>query len=306
MPPRTTRDKAKAIQLLRWGVERRMEFIEFRLFWEGRINRRDLIEKFGVSTPQASADMSQYQDIAPGNLHYDPRAKYYYPDKEFKPRFLNPDSDRYLANLLSMAAGILTSEESWLDSVPAYDVLPQPRRGIDPERLRRVVGAIRERLAIQVRYQSMNSPDPEWRWITPHSLGFDGYRWHARAFCHRSETFKDFVLSRIVSIRLTKPHEVNPEQDHEWQEMVDVKIGPHPGLTESQRKAIELDYGMKDGHMTVQVRRGFLYYFLKRFGLDIDPSARAPKDQQIILLNENRLLSCMPEPAEISRGTPNA
>ncbi|MEO5365488.1 MAG: WYL domain-containing protein [Magnetococcus sp. WYHC-3] len=283
-----------------------MEFIEFRLFWEGRINRRDLIEKFGVSTPQASADMGQYQDIAPGNLHYDPRAKYYYPDKEFKPRFLNPDSDRYLAKLLSMAAGILTSEESWLDSIPAYDVLPQPRRGIDPERLRRVVGAIRDKLAVQIRYQSMNSPDPEWRWITPHSLGFDGYRWHARALCHRSETFKDFVLARIVSIRLTKPHEVNPEQDREWHEMVEVKIGPHPGLTESQRKAIELDYGMKDGHMAVQVRRGFIYYFLKRLGLDIDPSTRAPKDQQIVLLNENHLLSCVPEPAEISRGIPNA
>ncbi|MEO5366942.1 MAG: WYL domain-containing protein, partial [Magnetococcus sp. WYHC-3] len=56
---------------LSWGVERRMEFIEFRLFWEGRINRRDLIEQFGVSVPQATVDFKQYQERAPDNLLYD-------------------------------------------------------------------------------------------------------------------------------------------------------------------------------------------------------------------------------------------
>ena len=40
--------------MLKWGVERRLEFIEFRLFWEGGVNRADLIEMFGVSVPQAS------------------------------------------------------------------------------------------------------------------------------------------------------------------------------------------------------------------------------------------------------------
>ena len=34
---------------MRWGVEKRMEFIEFRLFWDGGINRADIIGQFGVS-----------------------------------------------------------------------------------------------------------------------------------------------------------------------------------------------------------------------------------------------------------------
>ena len=33
---------------LRWGVEQRLEFIEFRLFWEGHVNRSDLMDQFGV------------------------------------------------------------------------------------------------------------------------------------------------------------------------------------------------------------------------------------------------------------------
>lgn len=289
MTSKESREDPKPGKDLRWGVERRMEFIEFRLFWEGKINRRDLIEQFGVSMPQASADFNQYQEMAPGNLVYDIRAKRYYPAKEFNPRFLKPDSDRYLANLLSMSSGIMTEDESWLATIPPYDVLPQPHRAIDPERVQRIVAAIRDGMAIQVHYQSMNAPEPEWRWITPHALAFDGYRWHARAFCHRSETFKDFVLARFCGFRLSKEHVLDPSEDREWHEIIDVRIGPHPGLTENQRKAIELDYGMKEGQLIVRVRRGFLYYFLKRLGLDIDPASRKPRDQQIVLLNRDEV-----------------
>ena len=39
---------------LRWGVECRLEFIEFQLFWEEQLNRSDLIEMFGIPVQQAS------------------------------------------------------------------------------------------------------------------------------------------------------------------------------------------------------------------------------------------------------------
>ena len=42
---------------LRWGIEQRLEFIEFRLFWEGHVNRSDLMDQFGVSVNQASTDL---------------------------------------------------------------------------------------------------------------------------------------------------------------------------------------------------------------------------------------------------------
>ncbi|MBF0213224.1 MAG: WYL domain-containing protein [Magnetococcales bacterium] len=284
-PPNLTRPGG----YLKWGVERRMEFIEFRLYWEGKINRRDLIEQFGVSLPQASSDFNRYQEMAPGNLVYDTRAKHYYPSDKFKLRLLNPDSTRYLANLLSISSGILSTGESWLATIPSYDVVPQPHRGIDPEKLRRVVVAIREGVALQVCYQSMSASEPEWRWITPHALAFDGYRWHTRAFCHKASTFKDFVLARIITIKGTKAQAINPQDDREWHEVVPVRIGPHPGLTESQRKAIALDYGMVDAEMVIPVRRGFLYYFLKRLGLDVDPNVRQPRHQQIALLNRDEV-----------------
>ena len=42
----------KKAKRMRWGVEKRLEFIEFRLYWEGGINRADITEQFGVSVPQ--------------------------------------------------------------------------------------------------------------------------------------------------------------------------------------------------------------------------------------------------------------
>lgn len=31
-------------ETVRWAMQRRLEFIDFRLFWDGRFNRRDLAE----------------------------------------------------------------------------------------------------------------------------------------------------------------------------------------------------------------------------------------------------------------------
>ena len=75
---------------LKWGVEHRLEFIEFRLFWEGSINRADLVEAFGVSVPQASKDLTLYQERAPGNMEYDTRGKRYVAAEKFVLRFLEP------------------------------------------------------------------------------------------------------------------------------------------------------------------------------------------------------------------------
>jgi len=39
----------------------------------------------------------------------------------------------------------------------------------------------------------------------------------------------------------------------------------------------------------IPVRRALLFYALKRLGLDTDPAARRPQDQQIVLLNSDRV-----------------
>lgn len=148
-----------------------------------------------------------------------------------------------------------------------------------------VVGAIRRSEAIEVKYRSLSSPEPRSRWIAPHAIGFDGFRWHTRAFCLNDDCFKDFLLSRILDIRGSRESETSADEDRDWHSEVTLEVGPHPELSETQAKVIALDYGMRGGKAKIKVRRALLYYALRRLGLDTDPTARKPHDQQIMLLN---------------------
>ena len=275
---------------LRWGVERKLEFIEFRLFWEGSVNRSHIIETFNVSVNQASTDLNRYIALAPDNMNYDKSARAYVRASVFKPLFLRPDASLYLSQVRSVAEGIVEKEDAWIGNLPAFDAAPSPARGIAPVVLRSIVTAIRRHEAIHILYQSMSAPDPEWRWIAPHALAFDGFRWHARSYCEKSEDFRDFVISRIIDVLQTRPAALQSIADSAWREIVELEIGPHPELSPNQKRVIELDYGMDDGKATILVRRALLYYALKRLGLDTAPSARRPQDQQIVLLNADDVL----------------
>lgn len=257
---------------MRWGVEKRLEFIEFRLFWEGGINRADIMEQFGVSTPQASKDLNLYEQEAPGNLVYDKSAKKYAASPKFKPIFLDPKADTYLSYLNREKASASVSGDTWLSVEPDVDVLPIPRRQVLPDVLRSVVAAINHNQALEIDYQSMSAknPDAKLRWVTPHAFGSDGFRWHVRAYCHIDEKFKDFILSRILKVKKVGDPGALPESDRYWSSSFQVTLIPNPELSQPQQDVIAHDYHMDKGKVEVEVRDALLYYFQKRLRLDLD------------------------------------
>lgn len=274
---------------LRWGVEQRLAFIEFRLFWEGHVNRSDLMDQFGLSVNQASSDLNRYIGLAPENMIYDKSARTYVRGLAFEPKFQPPDAARYLAQLRSVRENVLDLEDCWIANLPCHDAAPTPVRGVNAETLRKVVDAIRRSEAIEVKYQSLSHPEPRWRWISPHAIASDGFRWHTRAFCLKDDIFKDFLLSRILETRDAKDSPVSPEEDVDWNEIVTIEIGPHPSFSEAQSKVIALDYGMRGGKAKIKVRHALLYYALKRLGLDTFPASHRPQDQQIVLTNAHKI-----------------
>lgn len=272
---------------LNWGVERRLEFIEFRLFWEGGVNRSDIIEMFDVSVPQASKDLTLYQERAPQNAIYDKSAKRYVASPQFSPIFLKPDPDNYLSRLRAIGEGLTEPGQSWIANPPQMDIALTPRREVDAIVLRAVIDAIREHRSIEIYYQSMNPERANaiWRRITPHAFGYDGLRWHARAFCHLANKYKDFLLPRILEARnLGEPKGADIGDDL-WKDTFAVEIGPHPALTASQQAVVAKDYGMSHGVAILKVRYAMLFYVLKRLGLLGDATKSNPKTQHIVLLN---------------------
>jgi predicted DNA-binding transcriptional regulator YafY len=272
---------------MRRGVEERLEFIEFRLFWEGRINRSDLMDWFKISTPQASKDLSLYESEAPGNLIYDTSAKRYLAAPNFQAKFFKPDADNYLAQLRNVADHTVSADQTWLDALPEAEVMPIPHRRVSVQVLRSVTGAIRDKTSLDVCYQSMNEqrPGPMWRKISPHALGHDGLRWHVRAFCHLDKRFKDFLLSRCLDSGDEHEAGVSPKDDKYWNEFFSVVLIANPKLSADQQAVISQDYCMEYGQIAIQVRKALLYYFRKRLRLDVAEVLDDDREMPVVVLN---------------------
>lgn len=277
----------------RWGPDRRLEFIDWRLRWDGRINRGDLTAFFGISVPQASLDLARYLELAPANAIYDRSARVYVIGEAFAPLFPANDPGRYLNELLACSTGVLPPELSFLGWTPATGLAPSPGRAVPVEVLVPVLTALRERRQLQATYQSMSSAEPVARRLSPHALAFDGFRWHLRAYCHRREAFRDFVLARALTATVVPAAGVSGDDDSAWQQWVALVLGPNPALSVAARRVIELDYGMTDGRVELTCRRALLFYALKRLGL-LPGQEGPPEVQQIVLLNRDEVESLLP------------
>ncbi|RTL92720.1 WYL domain-containing protein [Ancylobacter aquaticus] len=270
----------------RWGVERRLELIEFRLFWEGGVNRSDIVDEFGVSVPQASKDLALYQDQAPQNLRYDRSQKRYFAAKRFRPKFIDLNAAAYLEKLAGQhaeGAGDVVATAL----APIADTLPLPRRNIDPDILRAILSVVREGRSLEIIYQSMSEqrPEPVWRRISPHAFASDGLRWHVRAYCHQDKKFKDFILSRCQEARAEDDPGALSADDVHWNTYFQVVLRPNSRLSKSQQDIIAQDFAMVDGEAVVPVRQSLLYYFNKRLRLDVADQFDDPREAPVVVKN---------------------
>lgn len=272
----------------KWSVEQRLEFIEFRLYWEGGIQRKDLTEQFGISVPQASKDIALYRETAPENLHYDSSLKSYTASDGFVPMFFTPNPERYLAQLSAIKNGTISLDETLFSTVTAADVLSVPARSISPNILRALNCAIRSKQAIEVEYISMSKTEDDqfWRCISPHSFCSDGMRWHVRAYCHESKMFKDFVISRFLNVGGFEEQGATKHEDEDWNKFITIRIMANPELSDIQRQVIETDFGMENGRSTIKVRHAMIWYFDKIMRFDIDRDMKIPRKTPVVIENE--------------------
>lgn len=244
----------------RWDARQRLEFIETAAWWRGLIRRSDLVNEFGISLPQASADLQAYLETNPGSLDYDLRAKTYVAAASMVPRLTHPVLRDAVRRLIPDRAS--TAAEP---SIVGYIDLPY--RSEPAETTKHLFRAVWQKKAIEVRYVSLNGGTETWRWISPHAFAHDGYRWHVRALCHRDQRFKDFVIGRMPEVREPVASSEITGPDHEWNTMVKIRLRPHRKLTDIQQRAIKLDFEMRQGLVTLEVRKSMLNYTLAYLGL---------------------------------------
>ncbi len=273
---------------MRWSVDQRLTFIETRLYWEGQINRKDLEKFFNISTPQASSDFKQYLAECPENMYYDASEKAYKITPEFHPKYISTDPEEYFYQL-KLAKDKHSGVTIFQGFIPDFQTMPSPQRSIQPDVLKAIIKAIREKQALEIQYQSMTERKPRWRWITPHAFGFDGFRWHIRCFCHQHKDFRDFVFGRILSLGETRPHLINVNEDSFWHETITFQIIPHPDLSETQKTVIAREYDMKNDRLNFEVPKAQAFYVLNRMKYEFEGNPHLQKAPHLHLLNRSEI-----------------
>lgn len=269
--------------LLKWDTRQRLALLEATALWEGRVTTGSLMQLFGISRGQASKDFTLYHQLASGNLHYDRKQKAYFPCGNFAPRFMRGSAEEYFR---LAEAGSCLGQSVVLPIVPAgigVELLSVPERKLDFRNLRLIHQAIREKRQIRTCYQSLTSP-AKYLTLEPHTLVFNGFRWHIRAFSREHGDFRDFVLARFISTpELGGNAASGIDDDADWNHFDTMILAPHPGLSPEQQMVIADDFGMVNGQLNLNARRALKLYVLRMLHLDIEH--HDPKVQQIVWLN---------------------
>jgi hypothetical protein len=274
---------------LRWGVRRRLEFIDFRLFWDGRFNRRDMAETFGISAQQASVDIGQYEKVAPNNLVYDRAEKAYRRTDCFKPAFIGETIDQYLLQLVAIENQWMLREDSWFGVFPAVEVVTLGGKPTDSTVLLPVLEAVRNGLEIEIEYASLTGSSQPSRTIAPHALAHSAGRWYVRSWSRDHNDFRDYNLNRITKVGDSRPSSIDPALDFEWVHEINLVIVPNPELPSERQAAIANELGMTDGSLVRSCRLSLSFYLMSQYNLDVESGALKPEKQQIVLRNREEV-----------------
>ncbi|RUO55528.1 WYL domain-containing protein [Pseudidiomarina homiensis] len=270
-----------------YAQRQRLAYIDFCLLFRGSVHRNDLVQRFEVGLSAGSRDFAMYKELAPENLTYNTKEKRYFQTEQFVPLFEH-DAQRTLVKLANDISDGFDAIGDVHFPVEAPSTLNVPNIFI----VARIVQAMLNGRAISVSYTSLSSGNVT-RELVPHAIVDNGLRWHVRAFDRKSESFRDFVLTRVRAVNFVDaapaPHE-EAEADHEWQRMIPLQLTPHPHNIDYP-KAIEMDYGMRNSLLSVEVRAAMAGYLLRRWNVDCTTNAalRGP-EYQLWLQNRTTLM----------------
>lgn len=245
----------------------RLAHIDFRLYFLGELGRADVTNRFGTALAGATRDIALYREIAPTNLEFEGRTKLYRPSPVFRPVFDHPPEHALAALSRGLAEGVAHEPQPLVRCE-----FPKPLNLPKVRVLAPLTRAIHRRQAVRLRYCSITSGMTE-REVAPFALVDTGLRWHTRAFDRKSQTFRDFVLTRIVDVKGLDAGEVRitetPEHDSQWSRVIELELVPHPA--HDRPEVVRMDYGIEGEALRIRARAATAGYMLRRWNVDCSP-----------------------------------
>ncbi|MDK8465776.1 WYL domain-containing protein [Marinobacter sp. SS13-12] len=263
------------------AVKKRLEHIEFLLFFRGWVSRHDLTQHFGIGAAAATRDFRSYNDLCPHNMSLNNTTKRW----EVNPKSFSPLFEHAAATVFAKLRNLKIGDALGIGPVAVPPRLSLPKVEI----LAEVTRAIVNKSALKVDYvaASRGSDSSE---IVPHSLVDNGIRWHVRSYDRARGCFWDFVLGRITSAESIQgpiQRKESIEGDEQWNRIVRLELAPHPDRDNVRHpEAIATEYGMENNVLVLPVRAAIASYWLRLWSVDCSPDqSKKGKEYQLCLRN---------------------
>jgi hypothetical protein len=259
----------------------RFAYIETRLYWEGGFTAGNLAKAFGITRQTAQAVIEEYRQQRPNQMRYDESLKRHVATEEFKPKYIQPNTMPFLEYLRgqNLREHYLydESEESWSDtSVEDADQLLRPK--LAREIIQPILAALRHNQTLWIEYHPVMEEEVRARIISPNHLVFANNRYHLHAYCHKTHSYRDFVLSRIIAVEPAQEEWVSAAGSEEWQKYVILRYKPNPELPLEVQKTLLRGYpGSDKGIWEISCRKNFEFYIRSKIEKAFDKARNVPK-----------------------------
>lgn len=269
-----------------YAQQQRLAYIDFKLYFTGSVTRSEIVQHFKLGMSAATRDINLYKELAPKNMAYDNTEKKYFLTNSFKPLFKH-DAKRTLIKL----ANDISDGFDAIGDVDFPVEQPSQLNVPDINIIAKLTQAMVNGKAVSIIYTSLSSGSGA-REIVPHTIVDNGLRWHVRGYDRKTNTFRDFVLTRISKVTvLSRTPDVNEiqSQDEEWNTLLPLEIVPHPKNVEHPT-AIKMDYGMDNGVLKLEVRAAMAGYLLRRWNVDCSESGTLSGPEYQLFLRKTQTL----------------
>lgn len=246
---------------LKHAQRERILFLDQCLTWRGQANRRDLMQRFDISTAQAAVDFRTYLSLTQTPPVYDATEKTYFSSSCH--RALSDVGPDQVFDLLGDATASLGAS------------IPLPNRVMDSAVIAQLHRAMRGEQDIQVTYTSMSSGLSEPQWISPVRFHFDGEAIHLRAWSHKHKAYRDYLPIRVLKQNdlATRDRSSPLPFDTDWHSSVRLWIRPRSDLSDAQERVVRLEYGFQEKpYITVETRKALAFYVIRRWRLNEEKS----------------------------------
>ncbi|MDB5761837.1 MAG: hypothetical protein JWQ21_832 [Herminiimonas sp.] len=260
--------------------------LERLILWEGELSNERIRQLLGVKPVYASRLLSGLMKLLAGraeraSAHAPLKINYVAAEDQVR---ASPDEYLHILNWLPS------------ESLNADGGIVDARRDlslISPAIFSEIFQAIKRQQGLRINYKSMTNPLGTDRLVFPHALVRAPRRWHMRAWCTERSDFLDFTLGRVGAVTLDTTFSPgtgkNRDQDFGWTKVIDLLIGPHPTLSEDQKKMIAGEFFPGAASLRLKARECLAPYIVQDFRLATDFRKQVPPEYQLALLNGSEL-----------------